>query len=327
MVRGVIGQAKGPTGAVASHSPHRVERFIAVKKKLGALLALIPFTVALAACGDGGTPSGPETKDGKTIVKIAIAKELDVNKALKDEAAKQNIDIEYKELDNYTEANPQLTQGQVDLNWFQHISYLANYNVDNDDDLQIVGPTAIFPMGLYSKNHQSINEIPQGGKIAIPNDTVNEARAISLLKSAGLLKLKDDTAQPTEKDIDKDKSKVEVTAVEANQTVTSMSSVDGSVVNNDFLDDAGLDPKNALFQDDAKQDSALPYVNVFVSQKGQEDNETYKKILDIYRSKPVQDAQQKSSKNTAVVVNTDVQKLRDTQKKLEDEDKKNEDKK
>ena len=209
----------------------------------------------------------------------------------------------------------------MDLNWFQHISYLANYNVDNDDDLQIVGPTAIFPMGLYSKNHKSVDEIPEGGKIAIPNDAVNEARAINVLKSAGLLKLKSDTLQPTENDIDKDNSKVNVTAVEANQTVASMSSVDGSVVNNDFLDDANLDPKNALFQDDASQDSALPYVNLFVAQKGQEDNETYKKIIDIYRSQPVQDAQQKSSKNTAVVVDTDVQKLRDVQKKLEDENK------
>ncbi|MCT1368304.1 MULTISPECIES: MetQ/NlpA family ABC transporter substrate-binding protein [Kocuria] len=298
-----------------------------MKKKLGALLAILPIAVALSACGNGGTPSGPETKDGKTIVKIAITKEQDVNKVLKEEAAKQDIDVEYKELNNYTEANPQLTQGAVDLNWFQHISYLANYNVDNDDDLQIVGPTAIFPMGLYSKNHKSVDEIPQGGKIAIPNDAVNEARAINLLKAAHLLKLKDDSViQPSEKDIDKDNSKVEVTAVEANQTVTSMASVDGSVVNNDFLDDAGLDPKNALYQDDPSQESALPYVNVFVAQKGQEDNETYKKLIDIYRSKPVQEAQQRSSKNTAVVVDTDVQKLRDTQKKLEDEDKKNEDK-
>ncbi|MFI8596555.1 MetQ/NlpA family ABC transporter substrate-binding protein [Rothia koreensis] len=292
-----------------------------MKKKLGALLAIVPLALGLAACGGNDTPSGPETKDGKTVVKIAIAKEMEVNKVLKEEAAKQDIDIEYKELDNYTEANPQLTQGQVDLNWFQHISYLANYNVDNDDDLQIVGPTAIFPMGLYSKNHKSVDEIPEGGKIAIPNDAVNEARAINVLKSAGLLKLKSDTLQPTENDIDKDNSKVNVTAVEANQTVASMSSVDGSVVNNDFLDDANLDPKNALFQDDASQDSALPYVNLFVAQKGQEDNETYKKIIDIYRSQPVQDAQQKSSKNTAVVVDTDVQKLRDVQKKLEDENK------
>ncbi|MUN55201.1 methionine-binding protein [Kocuria koreensis] len=294
---------------------------MAVKKKLGALLAIVPLALGLAACGGNDTPSGPETKDGKTVVKIAIAKEMEVNKVLKEEAAKQDIDIEYKELDNYTEANPQLTQGQVDLNWFQHISYLANYNVDNDDDLQIVGPTAIFPMGLYSKNHKSVDEIPEGGKIAIPNDAVNEARAINVLKSAGLLKLKSDTLQPTENDVDKDNSKVNVTAVEANQTVASMSSVDGSVVNNDFLDDANLDPKNALFQDDASQDSALPYVNLFVAQKGQEDNETYKKIIDIYRSQPVQDAQQKSSKNTAVVVDTDVQKLRDVQKKLEDENK------
>lgn len=292
-----------------------------MKKKLGALLAIVPLALGLAACGGNDTPSGPETKDGKTVVKIAIAKEMEVNKVLKEEAAKQDIDIEYKELDNYTEANPQLTQGQVDLNWCQHISYLANYNVDNDDDLQIVGPTAIFPMGLYSKNHKSVDEIPEGGKIAIPNDAVNEARAINVLKSAGLLKLKSDTLQPTENDIDKDNSKVNVTAVEANQTVASMSSVDGSVVNNDFLDDANLDPKNALFQDDASQDSALPYVNLFVAQKGQEDNETYKKIIDIYRSQPVQDAQQKSSKNTAVVVDTDVQKLRDVQKKLEDENK------
>jgi D-methionine transport system substrate-binding protein len=278
-------------------------------KKLGALLAIVPLSLGLAACGG----------DDEETVKIGVVSPDPANQKLKEEAEKQGINVEFEEFSDYNQPNPALSQGQTDLNWFQHIAYLADYNVNSDDDLQIVGPTVIYPLGLYSEQHDSVDQIPEGGEIAIPNDAVNETRAILVLKSAGLVQLKEDKAQPTLDDVDTDASKVRLTPVDAAQTVVSMSSVDGSVINNDFIADADLDPEDALFEDDASQEAALPYVNLFASRAGDEDNETYQKIVDIYHSDAVQEVVDEDTKGTAVTVDVDVQELRDTQSRLEDE--------
>ncbi|WP_129656634.1 MetQ/NlpA family ABC transporter substrate-binding protein [Rothia halotolerans] len=278
-------------------------------KKLGALLAIVPLSLGLAACGG----------DDEETVTIGVVSPDPANQKLKEEAEKQGINVEFQEFSDYNQPNPALSQGQTDLNWFQHIAYLADYNVNSDDDLQIVGPTVIYPLGLYSEKHDSVDQIPEGGEIAIPNDAVNETRAILVLQSAGLVQLTEDKAQPTLDDVDTDASKVRLTPVDAAQTVVSMSSVDGSVINNDFIADADLNPEDALFEDDASQEAALPYVNLFASRAGDEDNETYQKIVDIYHSDAVQEVVDDDTKGTAVTVDVDVQELRDTQSRLEDE--------
>ncbi|MCP3425419.1 MetQ/NlpA family ABC transporter substrate-binding protein [Rothia sp. AR01] len=280
-------------------------------KKLGALLAIVPLSIGLAACGSGGS-------DDETVT-IGVVSPDPANEKLREEAEKQGITVEFTEFSDYNQPNPALSQGQTDLNWFQHIAYLADYNVNSDDDLQIVGPTVIYPLGLYSEKHDSVDQIPEGGEIAIPNDAVNETRAILVLQSAGLVQLTEDKAQPTLDDVDTEASKVRLTPVDAAQTVVSLPSVDGSIVNNDFIADAGLNPDDALFEDDASQQAALPYVNLFVSRAGDEDNETYQKIVEIYHSEPVQDAVAEDTQGTAVTVDVDVQELRDTQTRLEDE--------
>lgn len=134
-------------------------------------------------------------------------------------------------------------------------------------------------MALFSNKHDSISALPQGAEIAIPNDTVNEARALLLLEANGLVSFTSETTSPTVDDLDTAASKVTVTPVDAAQTVLALESVDGSVINNDFLKDAGLNPKDALAQDDPANESARPYVNLFVSTADNADNETYKKIV------------------------------------------------
>ena len=141
---------------------------------------------------------------------------------------------------------------------------------------------------------------------------MNEARALLLLEANDLVTFKSKTTSPTIDDVNTDKSKVKVTPVEATQTVVSMESVDGSVVNNDFLKDAGLNPKDALAQDDPSNDYAKPYVNLFVSQDEDKDNETYKKIVELFHSQEVQDVVQDETAGTAVEVTTDVSELRST---------------
>lgn len=252
---------------------------------------------SMAACGSTSNSSSKK-------VTIGVVGSEKFNKTLKEEAKKQGIDIEFKEFSAYTEPNPALDAGDIDMNRFQHIAYLSNYNVSANKDLQIVGPTVIYPMALFSKKHTKLADIPQGGEIVIPNDTVNEARALKLLKTNGLVTFKNaDVDAPTIDDVDTANSKVKVTPVDATQTVVGMESADGAVVNNDFLKDAGLKPADALAQDDPKTDpSAIKYVNLFVAQKDKADDETYKKIVEIFHTKPVMDAVQEETRGTAVEV-------------------------
>ena len=281
-------------------------------KKFVAALAVVPLVFSLAACGSSSNGNG----DSKKIT-IGVVGNETANQVLKDEAAKQGITIEYSEFTDYAQPNPAVDAGDNNMNRFQHIAYLANYNVSSGKDLQIVGSTNIYPMALFSKKHKKVDEIPQGGTIAIPNDSVNEARALLLLKAQNLVTCKSEVHTPTHNDIDTGKSKVKVTPVDAAQTVVSLDSVDAAVINNTFLADAGLNPSDALAQDDPNNPDARRYVNLFVAQKDKVNDETYKKVVEIFHSKTVQDAVKEDSKNTAVEVNLSQDELK---KALENEE-------
>ena len=278
-------------------------------KKFVAALAVVPLVFSLAACGSSSNGNG----DSKKIT-IGVVGNETANQVLKDEAAKQGITIEYSEFTDYAQPNPAVDAGDNDMNRFQHIAYLANYNVSSGKDLQIVGSTNIYPMAIFSKKHKKVDEIPQGGTIAIPNDSVNEARALLLLKAQNLVTFKSEVHTPTHNDIDTGKSKVKVTPVDAAQTVVSLDSVDAAVINNTFLADAGLNPSDALAQNNP---DARRYVNLFVAQKDKVNDETYKKVVEIFHSKTVQDAVKEDSKNTAVEVNLSQDELK---KALENEE-------
>jgi len=281
-------------------------------KKFVAALAVVPLVFSLAACGSSSNGNG----DSKKIT-IGVVGNETANQVLKDEAAKQGITIEYSEFTDYAQPNPAVDAGDNDMNRFQHIAYLANYNVSSGKDLQIVGSTNIYPMAIFSKKHKKVDEIPQGGTIAIPNDSVNEARALLLLKAQNLVTFKSEVHTPTHNDIDTGKSKVKVTPVDAAQTVVSLDSVDAAVINNTFLADAGLNPSDALAQDDPNNPDARRHVNLFVAQKDKVNDETYKKVVEIFHSKTVQDAVKEDSKNTAVEVNLSQDELK---KALENEE-------
>ena len=281
-------------------------------KKFVAALAVVPLVFSLAACGSSSNGNG----DSKKIT-IGVVGNETANQVLKDEAAKQGITIEYSEFTDYAQPNPAVDAGDNDMNRFQHIAYLANYNVSSGKDLQIVGSTNIYPMAIFSKKHKKVDEIPQGGTIAIPNDSVNEARALLLLKAQNLVTFKSEVHTPTHNDIDTGKSKVKVTPVDAAQTVVSLDSVDAAVINNTFLADAGLNPSDALAPDDPNNPDARRYVNLFVAQKDKVNDETYKKVVEIFHSKAVQDAVKEDSKNTAVEVNLSQDELK---KALENEE-------
>ncbi|MFE3000390.1 MetQ/NlpA family ABC transporter substrate-binding protein [Nocardia sp. NPDC059246] len=252
-------------------------------------------SLTLTACGSSGDSGG-------TTVRIGTTESDPHWDVFKDKAKEQGINLNIVHYSDYSQPNTALAQKQIDVNLFQHLQFLGQYNVANNQDLTPIGATQIVPLGLYSKKHKSVAEIPQGGEIAIPNDPTNQARALFVLQAAGLLKINGSVRQPTPADVDKGASKVKVTAVDAAQTALSLESVDGSVVNNTYLLKSGIDPKSALYKDDPGNPGAEPYINAFVTRAADKGNATYLKLVDIFHSPEVQKSVQEDSKGTSLEV-------------------------
>jgi D-methionine transport system substrate-binding protein len=265
-----------------------------------AVVAIIVVIVLIVVNGNG---SGSATA-AQVTVKIGTTEASSPYWGiLKKEAAKEGIDIQTVNFRDYTQANPALADGQLDLNLFQHLQFLANYDVQAKQDLVPIGATLVVPLPLYSTKYKDIADIPQGGSIAIPNDPTNQARALLVLQKAGLLKLKNGgSTLATPADIDASASKVSVIPVDAAQTAPALSSADGAIVNNNYALTAGIDPKSALFQDDPTSSTAEPYINAFVARDKDKNNKTYLKVAELYHSKAVTDSVLAESKNTAVIV-------------------------
>ncbi|WP_249776874.1 MetQ/NlpA family ABC transporter substrate-binding protein, partial [Leifsonia sp. C5G2] len=270
---------------------------------VGIGIAVVAVIVAIVLVVVNLTGAGSATAKSVTV-KIGTTEASSPYWAvLKKEAAKEGIDIQTVNFRDYTQANPALADGQLDLNQFQHLQFLANYNVQAKQNLVPIGATLVVPLPLYSTKHKTLADIPEGAKIAIPNDPTNQARALLVLQEAKLLKLKNGgSSLATPADIDAAASKVTVIPVDAAQTAPALSSADGAIINNNYALTAGIDPKSALFQDDPKSSAAEPYINAFVAREKDKDNKTYLKIAELYHTKAVTDAVLAESKNTAVIV-------------------------
>ncbi|MFD7074483.1 MetQ/NlpA family ABC transporter substrate-binding protein [Nocardioides sp. NPDC059952] len=240
-------------------------------------------------------------------------------KTFQDAAREEGIDLEVKNFGDYNQPNPALSEGELDLNQFQHIIFLADYNVQNDDDLIALGSTATYPLGLYSSKYKSLDEIKAGDTVIVPDDETNQARGLVLLQSKGLIELTDGgTPFSTIKEVDPS-SKVKIKAVQAAITPSSLPDVAAAIINNDFVEDAGLKFSDALATDDPSDPKALPYVNIFAARADDADNATYKKLVKIFQdTKAVQDGVYETSGDTAELVKIPVE---DLQKSLEDTEK------
>lgn len=167
---------------------------------------------------------------------------------------------------------------------FQHLKFLAEYNVKSGSDLVPVGSTEIIPLALFWKGHDSLDGI-EGNSVAIPNDPTNQARALNVLVAAGLLKLKEGSPDlPAPADIDKEQSKVSVTPVEAASAPAAYGEGKPAVINNTFLDRAGIDAKTTIFQDDPSSAEAEPYINVLVAKKENKDDPRWQKLIELWHT-------------------------------------------
>ena len=296
-----------------------------MKRRLSLALAAVVLATGLAACSGGGTAASSSAGTagaGKPVtVTVGVTDaSKDYWKTFVDLAAQQGITVKLQNFTDYQQPNPILSQGGLQLNQFQHLLFLASYNVKAKADLVPIGATAVYQLGLYSdKGYKDPSAIPAGGKIAIPNDPTNQARALLVLQSAGLVDLKDGgTAFSTPADV-LPGSKVTVVPVDANQTAVQLKSLDGAVVNNNFASDAGIDPTTAIYSDLKDLKAAEPYINVWVARAKDKDNPTFAKLVQIYHSPEVTKELLAESKGTAVSVDETPAELQTILTRLQDQ--------
>jgi D-methionine transport system substrate-binding protein len=283
------------------------------KNTLLAALAVVPLVALLAGCA--GASDGPATGTDGDAITIGVVGASDPYWAVYAEAAAaEGIEIELVDFAQYPQVNPALAAGEVDLNQFQHIAYLAEYNEASSDNLAPIGATAIYPIALYSSAYSDVDDIVEGDTVAVPDDDSNQARALVLLQSEGLIELTDGgTIYSSIDDIDEDASKVTVTALEASLTASSLPDVAAAIINNDFAEKAGLSFDDAIATDDATDPNALPYANIFAARDEDKNNETFLKLVEIFQTtKAVQDGVFAVSGDTAELLTTSVAELEES---------------
>ena len=271
------------------------------KRPIGWIIAAAVVVIAIVVAvivgavrsGDDGNRSAGAAGGSPKTVTIGVADKSLGYWSTYTKLAKSKLDVTVKltNFADYSLPNPALKDGQLDLNQFQHIQYLADYNVTSDDDLQPIGSTAVYPLPLYATKYDKPSALPEGAKVAIPDDSINQARALLILQAAKLVTLRDGgSAFSTTTDIES--SKVDVQPLNASQTANALQqgSVAAAVVNNNYATAAGLPISDAIYQDDPSSASAAPYVNVFAVRKADKDNATYLALAKLFQDESVQKA-------------------------------------
>ncbi|AKP68349.1 MetQ/NlpA family ABC transporter substrate-binding protein [Companilactobacillus ginsenosidimutans] len=231
--------------------------------------------VILAGCGNNHS--------GNTV-RVGINPSDDpIWEVVKKKVKKEGINLKISEFNDYNQPNMALAQGGLEMNAYQHTYFLDTWNKAHHTDLVPIGYTIIQPMAMYSHKITKVSQIKKNAKITIPNDSSNEARALQLLESAGLIKLKNKKL-PSTKDVISNKLNIKFVTLDAAQTARSLDDVTAAVVNGNVAADAKFNPKNAVYREKITKQSK-PWINIIVADKKQQNNKNYKKVVKAFQSK------------------------------------------
>ena len=259
-----------------------------MKKKI--LLAVLALALVLTSCAkkeskkeDGQTTN---TDNKKVVIGVSPAPHKEIAEKAKEILSKDGIELEIKEFDDYVTPNTSLEEKDIDLNFFQHIPYLENFNKERGTKIVSLGGVHIEPLGVYSKTYKSLDELKDGDEVIIPNDATNGARALKLLEENNVIKLKADAGlEATEKDIAENPKNLKFTPVEAATIPRAYEDAAIAVINSNYALEANLSPKNDAIATEKAEGN--PFANVIAARESDKDNETYKKVLEAFQSDEV----------------------------------------
>ena len=290
-------------------------------KKLLALTLALVLCLGLAACG-GGTSTDTDTNadtssdadtngdaatNGETITLTVGATpnpHAEILAQVKDDLAAEGIDLVVKEYSDYVVPNTAVEEGDLDANYFQHTPYMEKFNEENGTHLVSVGKIHYEPMGIYPGLTKTLEELPDGATIAVPNDTTNEARALQLLAAQGLIELKEDAGlNATPNDITSNPKNLQFKELEAAMLPQTASEVDLSVINSNFAMEGGMNPAtDSLASEDADSEAAQTFANIIAVKEGHENDPAIQALVKALQSDKVKEYIEKTYSGAVVAV-------------------------
>lgn len=232
----------------------------------------------------------------------------EILKQVKPLLKKEGIDLQIKEFNDYIQPNLLVSQKQLDANYFQHIPYLKQFNKAHGTNLVPLVAVQIEPMGIYASadpamsafvKTKSLAKLPHNLKIGVPDDTTNEGRALLLLQSNGLIKIKAGVDYPTKRDIIQNPYKLDIIELDAAMLPRMLlaKQISLGIINSNYAIEANLNPsKDAVFIESAKS----PYVNIIAVRPDELNEPKMKKLVAAMHSKVVKDFINKEYKGSIV---------------------------
>ncbi len=286
-----------------------------MRKHVSLGLAALLAAAALTACsGSGSTATSAETtaaqteaaeteaasSEGETeaaetpaelekiVVGASPAPHAEILEAAKPILEEKGYELDIREYTDYVQPNNALEAGDLDANYFQHLPYLESFNEQFGTHLASAAQIHYEPFAVYPGKTASLEELPDGATVAVPNDVTNEARALALLEAQGLLTLKEGAGlEATKNDIAENPKNLQITEIEAAQLPRILPDVDIAVINGNYAIDAGLNMSDALAVEDSESIGATTYPNVIAVREGDENTDKIKALVEAITSAKV----------------------------------------
>lgn len=273
-------------GENLQHTLYFEKEINTMKKTFSLLLAGALSLSLLAGCGSKGAAqssaaststggaSASTSLEGTTLkVGATPAPHAEILEVVKDILADQGITLEIVSFNDYIQPNTAVESGDLDANYFQHITYMNDFNQANGTHLVDAADVHYEPFGLYAGKTTSLDALADGAQVAVPNDATNEARALLLLQQEGLITLKEGAGlTATKADIAENPKNLDIVELEAAQVPSRLGDVDLAVINGNYALGAGLKVADALAIESADGEAAKAYVNVLAVKEGREND-------------------------------------------------------
>lgn len=245
------------------------------------IAALLAFA-AFAGCSGSNDPH-------KIVVGASVTPHAEILECIREELKEKGFELEIVEFTDYIMPNTALEDGELDANFFQHKPYMDDFNANNGTHLVAAAFIHYEPFGIYPGKTASLDALPEGAKIAIPNDGTNEARALLLLEAEGLITLREGAGMTATKiDIAENPKNLDILEIEAAQLTRSLQDVDLAVINGNYAIQGGLSvSKDAIAAEDKDSLAANTYANIIAVKEGNESTEKTLALVEVLQSETV----------------------------------------
>lgn len=246
-------------------------------------------SLALAAIALPVAAQAQEIGSAQRPIRIGVTAgpHAQVMEKVREIAARDGLVLRIVEFQDYIQPNVALAAGDLDANSYQHQPFLDQQVRDRRLPIVTVGKTLVFPMGVYSRRHRQLAQVPNGGRIAIPNDPTNGGRALVLLAANGAFRLRDGADfRATVADIADNPRRLRVVELEAAQIPRALDEVEAAAINTNYAIPAGLNPvRDSIVLESADS----PYANLIVTREADRNAAWVRRLVAAYQNQEVKD--------------------------------------